>query len=175
MWTLCHGAVQIYPKPTQSIEESTELQTLLTPACPSKIASPLHLWKQASLLSCSDFGTHKIGSLLLKFSCCQECTLILTITPKSAQLADMLLCCKLVDTGRWPCCCAPEAILLMRHISRDNLSISRLTSWWPNDLLRTQTHVASCAWLKHGWGRVWRGLRWIHFPITEKNSNIHGY
>lgn len=42
-----------------------------------------------------------------------------TITPKPAQLADMLVCCKLVDTGseggRWPCCCTPEAVLLMRH------------------------------------------------------------
>lgn len=79
MWTLCHRAVQTYPKPTQSIEESTELQTLiLTPACPFKITFPLHLWKEASLLSCSDFVTHKIGSLLLKFSCYQECTLSLT-------------------------------------------------------------------------------------------------
>lgn len=43
-----------------------------------------------------------------------------TITPKSAQLTDMLVCYKLVDTGseegRWPCCCAPEAVLLMRHM-----------------------------------------------------------
>lgn len=48
----------------------------------------------------------------------------------------------------------------------DNQSISRLTSWWPGDLLRTWTHVASCAWLKHHEGGS--GGAWDAFPSHQE-------
>lgn len=162
MWTLFHGAMQIYPKPTQSIEESTELQTLLlTPTCPFKITFPLHLWEKASLLSlqwlCGPQNWLFVPQILLLSGVHPHPDNYPKIRPVS-WFAGVL---QAVGHREWWRGGGPAAVhqkLCCLWGTWDNQSISRLISWWPSDLLRTWTHVASCAWWKHherGSGGAW--------------------